>query len=427
MGAIKNFIGRFIRAKPIKDSRVTVQTVSTPSILTLRNDLYDIPEIRTAINKTANHFARIRFNHLRYDKDGNYENLRDSFNYCLNLRANSTQSAYDFKQKLATLFYLGQDVFINPKWKVDMYRPKLDSLEIIDYYGYEVGINTSNKEIVIKFYLKDGESEMYYYQDLIHIQRFPQGLNPTNNQVNKNTIQDWLTVATGIKNAILKASNKTGDISIIVLTEQNLKDEHYRKKIEEINTQVESSKNGVVFIGGSTSKEVVTTNPNVNQPNPKLVDDIIDNIYRYYDTNKKIIGGEASDIEFEQYVDSAIKPLVEKCEQAFTYAFFSREAIDKGNLIKANMVDVTISTLSAKTAYYKEMGYAGILLYDEIREDLGKPPLPNGLGKVPITNLNTQTIESMLSKGGDKKNDSEKTNTGNTDNSNEGADGQENN
>ena len=419
MGAIKNFISRFIRAKPITDSRVSVQTVSTPSIFTLRSNLYDIPEIRTAINKTANHFARIRFNHLRYDKEGNYENLRDSFNYCLNLRANSNESAFDFKQKLATLFYLGQDVFINPHWNVDLFRPKLESLEIIDYYGYEVGINTANKEIVIKFYLKDGKNEMYYYQDLIHVQRFPQGLNPSNNQVNKNTIQDWLTVATGIKNAILKASNKTGDISIIVLTEQNLKDEHYRKKIEEINTQVESSKNGVVFIGGSTSKEVVTTNPNVNQPNPRLVDDITDNIYRFYDSNKKIVAGEASDIEFEQYVDSAIKPLVEKCEQAFTYAFFTREAIDKGNLMKANMVDVTISTLSAKTAYFKEMGYAGILLYDEIREDLGKPPLPNGLGKVPMTNLNTQTIENMLKKGGEVG-DSKKTNTGNTDNSNEG-------
>ena len=425
MGVIQKFFSRFIRAKPITDSRVAVQTISTPSILTLRNDLYDVSEIRTGINKTANHFARIKFHHLRYNRDGHYETLRDSFEYCLNLRANPYQSAFDFKQKLATLFYLGQDIFVNPKWSIDTVRPRLDSLEIIDYYGYEVGINTANMEIVIKFYLKDGKTEMYYFRDLIFIQRFPQGLNPTNNQNNKRTIHDWLTVATGIKNAILKASDKTGDISIIVLTEQNLKGKHYEEKIKEINDQVETSKNGVVFIGGATSKEVVTTNPNVNQPNPRLVDDIIDNIYRFYDTNKKIVSGEATDIEFEQYVDSSIKPLAEKTEQALTYAFFSREAIDKGNTIKANMVDVQIATLSAKTAYYKEMGYAGILLFDEIRDELGKPPLPDGLGKIPMTNKNSQTIENML-KGGDKKDDSKKTDNANADDSNEGGPGEAN-
>ena len=106
MGAIREFFSRFIRARPIKDSRITMQTISTPSIFTLRSNLYDIPEIRTAINKTANHFARIRFKHLRHDKEGNYETIKDSFDYCLNLRANKNESAFDFKQKLATLFYL---------------------------------------------------------------------------------------------------------------------------------------------------------------------------------------------------------------------------------------------------------------------------------------------------------------------------------
>ena len=285
--------------------------------------------------------------------------------------------------------------------------------------GYEVGIKTGNMELVIKFYRQNGEAELYYFRDLIFLQRFPQGLNPVNNQINKNTIKDWLKVATGIKNAIVKASEKTGDISIIILTEQNLKGKHYEEKIKEIQEQVSMSKNGIVFIGGSTSKEVQPVNPNVNQPNPRLVDDIIDNIYRYYDTNKKIIKGEASDVEFEQYVDSAIKPLAEKFEQEFTYACFSREAIDKGNSIMAKMIDVQVSTLSAKTAYFKEMAYAGILLIDEVREELGKPPLPDGLGKVPITNKNTQAIKAML--GGGEEDDSKKTDDGDPEDSDEGG------
>mgnify|MGYP001186481166 CR=1 FL=1 len=420
LGIIRNFFSKFIRARPITNSKVSLQTISTPSVFTMRSDLYDIPEIRTAVQKTANHFARIKFNHIKRDNTtGDYKKIRDNFHYCLNVRANVLQTAFDFKQKLATLFYLGQDVFINPHWEIERARPSLLGLEIIDYYGYEVGVTTPSMDIVIKFYLKNGRTEMYYFRDLIFIQRFPQGLNPVNSQNNKQTIKDWLTVATGIKNAILKASNKTGDISIIVLTEQNLKEEHYKKKIEEINEQVESSKNGIVFIGGSTSKEVMTTNPNVNQPNPKLVDDIIDNIYRFYDTNKKIVKGEANDIEFEQYVDSAIKPLAEKVEQELTYAFFSRESIDKGNSIMANMVDVQVSTLSAKTAYFKEMAYAGILLIDEVREELGKPPLLDGLGKVPMTNKNTQAIKAML--GGGEESDSKKTDDGDPKDSDEGG------
>jgi hypothetical protein len=56
------------------------------------------------------------------------------------------------------------------------------------------------------------------------------------------------------------------------------------------------------------------------------------------------------------------------------------------------MIDLEISTLSAKTAFYKEMVYGTIMNRNEIRRRIGMPKGPAELDKF-LGNKNFETLE----------------------------------
>ena len=65
-------------------------------LISFGRDLYNIPEIRTAINFIAEKVASVPFYHVRADNVGNISPVFDRANYVLTIRANPYMSPQVF-------------------------------------------------------------------------------------------------------------------------------------------------------------------------------------------------------------------------------------------------------------------------------------------------------------------------------------------
>ena len=127
-------------------------------------------------------------------------------------------------------------------------------------------------------------------------------------------------------------------------------------------------------------------------------------MYNYFGVSKGIITHSASELEYEQYIEYPIKPVIWQIEEELTYKLFSRTEIGRYNKIQAELVDLEISTLSAKTSFYKEMVYGTIMNRNEIRKRIGLKRGPAELDKF-LGNKNFETLEPgnyVVEKGGEK-------------------------
>ena len=114
----------------------------------------------------------------------------------------------------------------------------------------------------------------------------------------------------------------------------------------------------------------------------------------------------SSELQYEQFVDNKLKPILYQIEEELTYKFFSSKEIAFYNKIQAETVDLEISTLSAKTAFYKEMVYGTIMNRNEIRKRLGITRGPSELDKF-LGNKNFQTLEPGVYEVGLEENNPE--------------------
>ena len=75
------------------------------------NQIYDIPEVRTAIEKVADIFSCVPIWHKRVDKEGNVAYLEDATSRVLTYQPNPLQNGTQFIKNLITDLLLNNDAF----------------------------------------------------------------------------------------------------------------------------------------------------------------------------------------------------------------------------------------------------------------------------------------------------------------------------
>ncbi|MDF2802335.1 MAG: phage-related protein [Anaerocolumna sp.] len=82
----------------------------------INRQLYDIPEVRTAINFVAEKVGSIPFYHIRADTEGNMDMVNDSFQYVLTVRTNKYQGPQVFWTQMITNYLTNNNAFAMPEW-----------------------------------------------------------------------------------------------------------------------------------------------------------------------------------------------------------------------------------------------------------------------------------------------------------------------
>ncbi|APM39405.1 phage portal protein [Clostridium kluyveri] len=367
------------------------------SLLQINSNIYDIPEIRTAINFVAEKIGSVPFYHVRADNEGNMDMINDSFQYVLTVRTNKYQGPQVFWTHVATMYLLNNNAFIMPDWDN---RGNLTALYLLPFTQFQFAQEEETGKLIIQF--QGNSSYTFYYDDIIHLQRFPTFKGGASKQATGN----YITMVNAMENQAVKDSETSGRIAGLLQTKVNLKSSDMKKKLNEFKDTFLTAENvaGLGMIG--SEYELLPFNFKDTPLNTEFLNSIIKQLYNYFGVSYEIINNIASELQYEQFVDNTLKPIIYQIEEELTYKLFSKGEISFYNKIQAETVDLEISTLAAKTAFYKEMSYGTIMTRNEIRRRLGMPKGPPELDKF-LGNKNFQSLEPGIYEVGGQENNPE--------------------
>lgn len=324
----------------------------------ISGDIYNIPEIRTAINFIAEKVACVPLNHVREDLDGNIKPVSGRTNFVLRTRANPKQGPQVFWTLAITQTLLHNNCFIMPEWDD---AGSLKWLHILPFTTFEFG--EENGRITISFL----SSYKFYYDDIIHLQRFPTQSGGASRQATGNYIQ----IINTIQNQAVKDSETSGRIAALLQVKTALKGTDMQKKLNEFKDLFLNAENSTGFGMIGAEYDVHKLDLKINPLNKELLDKVIDAIYNYFGVSREIVNCNASELSYEQFVDNTIKPLVYQIEEETSYKLFSENELYHNNKILGEIIELEISTLSAKTVFFDKMLYQGVFSRNEVRKRLG--------------------------------------------------------
>lgn len=352
------------------------------------NQIYNIPEVRTAIEKIADVFSSMKKYNIRIDKKDNVEYLSDATHRILNYKPNPLQNATQFYKNVITQLLLENNVFIEPVF--DSKSGNLKGLYPLPFKVFELETDSSGNVGYVQFIdSQNNPAKKYRLDDIIYLNRFSTlsggkssslGLYET---VLKSLGEQIINTASPNKPRAILQSNQVG--------QGQLKEKDKKGVKEEIKARFADNVQGVVYFDKMWN--IVPINWNENEVNQNLMQMVINIVYNTYGINEKIINGTASEIEMSMFINTTIKPLAIQFEQEFTNKLYTENEFYFGRRIEFDYHSLMITTMQSRTAYYQAALRNGWANIDEIRELEGYSSLPNGKGKVYRTSADLVNVE----------------------------------
>ena len=401
MGKVRNFIARmFKKSEEPKDLRTIIYEYYGGNVgwfaYNYASNIYNIPEVRTAIDAFAQIFATIPKYFERKDKDGHITYFENNSSRVLTMRANPLQNATQFWVNVVTQYMLYNNVFIEPVF--ERKTGELKQLYVLpeDQFDFKLYEDTATVEFM-------SLGKTYNLDSLIYLNRFSAlGGGPRNDLgLYETVIQALAAQAINVADpkkprAILQAN--TGH-------QGNLKPGDKKGTMDDVKANFDNNVKGIAYF--DPQWKITPINWQENDVNRELMQFAINVVYNYFGITDSIINNKASEIEYEMFIKNKIEPIARQVEQEFTTKLFTKREQEFGNRLELDTFSLSISTLSAKTALFGVAARQGVMNLDEMREIIGLPPIPGGYGQMYRVTADTVNIERadeyQLAKNGVKK------------------------
>lgn len=347
------------------------------------SNIYQIPEVRTAIQSFAEIFSIIPKYFERKDKDGNVTYLEGEEDRVINVQANPLQNASQFWVNLITSLMLYSNVFVEPRFSPRTGR--LSQLYVLprDFYDFKL----YDDRATVTF---GRIGKTYDMSDLIYLNRFS-ALG--GGQKNDLGLYETVIQALAAQAIAVADPNKVRAIMQADSAAQGqLKPEDADGTMKDLDARFDRSARGIAYI--DSQWKITPINWNENDVNRDLMKLVIDIVYNYFGITADIVNNKATEIEYQLFVKNHIEPVARQVEQEFTSKIFSRMEQAHGNRLELDTFWLQVSTLSAKTAFFNVVSRNGVMNNDEMREMIGYAPLPDGLGRKYRVTLDTVNIEN---------------------------------
>lgn len=382
------------------------------------NNIYNIPEVRTAIETISNIFASIPIYHKRLDKNGQVTYLEDATSRVLNYYPNPLQNATQFIKTVVTDLLLYNNAFVEPVF--DSESGKLTQLYPLPFKNAELSVDSSGRNGYVTFKDSQDPNKKYDLANIIYLNRFSTLTGGAENKIGL-----YETVLKSLAEQIVNDADPRKPRAILQSNQQgqgNLKPEDKKGTMDSVRANFADNVQGLVYF--DKMWQVTPINWQENQVNRDLMQLVINTVYNYFEINDNIINNKVSEIEFEMYVANKIKPIALQFEKEFTNKLFTENEYFFGHRIEFDFHSLSVTTVAAKTQLFSVASRQGILNNDEMREMIGQPPLPDGLGKTYRVTADTIdiTVANQYQLG--KVNQTETVSTANADDINQKKEGE---
>lgn len=371
-------MGIFGRKKTEKEVRYIIKEIYGDDIrlfsYNYAKNIYSIPEVRTAIEAIADIFATIPIYHKVVNKEsGEASYLEDATTYVLQVRPNKLQNGVQFWKNVISQLLLENNVFIEP-----IYDETGNLCEIypLPFNKFEFELN--EKIATVKFFdIPNVSYKKYNLSDLVYVNRFS-----SLNGGKETNLGLYETVMQALSNQILKVTAPKKVKAILQGTlgsTPNIKDKDRKGTMKNLQASFDDNVEGISYV--DSQWKITPVNWQENDVNRDLMSFIINVVFNYFKISDSIINHKCSEIEREMFIADSIRPIAAQLEQELTSKLFTQREIAFGHKIEFDTFALSVSTMQSKTTLFSIAARNGILNQDEMREYLGQPPLPNGLGK----------------------------------------------
>ena len=353
------------------------------------NQIYNIPEVRSAIEKISDIFSSMPIYHRVTDKSGYSVYKEDPTIRVLTYKPNPAQNGSQFIKEAVTRLLLDNNVFIEPLFDYSK-RGALKSIYVIpsSYFRIEMAENLS-KAYVQFLDAKNNPTTRYNLNDVIYISRFCSLFGSGENKLGlyetvlKSLAEQIVNVANPNKPRAILQSNQNG--------QGQLKEKDKKGTMESVRANFADNVQGLVYFDKMWT--VTPINWTENEVNQALMQLIINIVYNYFGINENIMNNKGTEIEMAMFVNTTIKPLALQFEREFTNKLFTETEYYFGHRIEFDYQPLLITTITSKTSWSQTGLRNGFLNIDEVREQFGYSPLLNGLGQVYRTSADLVNIE----------------------------------
>ena len=328
--------------------------------------LYSIPEIRTAINFIAEKTASVPFRHIRAMGTGEMLPLDDSVQRILAVRPNQYNTPQSFVNVIVTRLLVNGYAYIYPEWE----GKNLKGLYPLPFTSHSIEKDQAGQQWVV--FQADAGKLHFLLEDVIILNRFPALGEGKNLTTFTDPVSNYVNILGTIQGQAVNDVETSGRVTGLIKSKIILKAEDMQKKLEEFKRLYLTAENTTGLGAIDPNYDFMPIDLKKAPLNVDLLNIITKQLYNYYGVSADIINGSATELQYEQFVDNTVKPICYQFEEELTYKLFTDREITTGHRVQAVTIDLEISTLQAKTAFIKEMIWAGVFSRNEARNFLGR-------------------------------------------------------
>lgn len=366
---------------------------------TFNGDYSKIDVIAESIDALARNIGKIELKSVMQKKDS--VSVTDTTSDVAKVLRNPNpyMSSYDFLYKIASLYFMSNNVFIWPEYDK---TGNLTALWPINYKSFSLK-KTDSGVLVAQFQLNYFRLYTVPYSRLIHLRNkyttddlfgdANDALTPIaelSNAQNQGIIN-------GIKNSalirgILKSVNVIKEDDMIKARDQFIKD-----------NLAASNSGGVMVIDGKFDYQNIESKPYIIDAD--TMKEVKERIYSFFGVNEEFVQNKFTAEQYEAVYEGRIEPFAMMLSQAFTAKLFTERERGFGNKVEANMAKLKYQPMTVITRVIAATNQLGLFTRDEYREMLGYQPLgpDRGGDEIMIAVNNMQADQDQQDAKDEKK------------------------
>lgn len=350
-------------------SKMIPFNVETWQYRSFRGDLTALDIVAMSIDALARNIGKIELKSVQQKKDTVLVADNTSDVARVLKKPNAIMTSYDFLYKVASLYYLSNNVFIWPEYDN---KGMLQALWPINYKSFTLK-KTDSGVLIAQFQLNYFKEYTVPYSQLIHLRnRYTTDdlFGDTN-----DALQPIAELANAQNQGIINGIKNSALIRGILKSVNIVKEEDMTKARDQFIADNLSAANsgGVMVIDGKFDYQNIESKPYIVDAD--TLKEVKERIYSYFGVNEEFVQNKFTSEQYEAVYEGRIEPFAMMISQALTFKLFTDRERGFGNVVEANMAKLKYQPMTVITRVITATNQLGLFTRDEYREMLGYAPL----------------------------------------------------
>lgn len=375
--------------KPSSGNVLKMVTLRNGQFFCFDGKLYESDIVRACIRPKVKAIGKLVGKHTRDDpKAGGLKVNPDANIRFLLSEPNPYMTGQQMQEKVANQLCLNNNAFI---LVVRDENGKPMQLYPVPCVSVEAKYNDSG-ELFLKFLYGNGKTGVFRYSDIIHL-RQDYNDNDIFGTSPLPVLAPLMNLIGTMDQGIVNAIRNSNVIRWLISFRQSMRDEDIKKYVQNFVDNYLAIESTTFGAAGIDSKaDIQRIEPKDYVPNALQTEKVVDRLYSYWGTNKKIVQSSYTEDEWTAYYESEIEPVVVQMYQTYTVALFSRKERGYGNRIVFEANNLQCASLTTKLAF-QAMVDRGAMTPNEWRGTMNLAPIEGG--DKPIRRLDTQVVNML--------------------------------